>query len=68
MRRELGDDAARAAHCSAREDALEAEAVRLMQGEASGGGRPRRPPVGARCCDKLLFANQLAGGRARALQ
>ena len=66
LRRSVGDDAARAAYVSQREDALEAEAVRLIQGQASGlqGGAvaARRPPIGALCCDRLLFGTKQARG------
>ena len=64
----MGSDAARAAHVSAREDALDEEAVRLIQEHAQasalrerGQGSPRPPPMGARMCDRLLFGGN--GGR-----
>eukprot|EP01043_Picozoa_sp_COSAG02_P037577 COSAG02_NODE_2831_length_7935_cov_5.630296_5_plen_72_part_00 len=54
---------------SKREDAMEAEAIQLIQdaaGKTSKAGMVHTPPAGARCCDRLLFGQQVrrrTGGR-----
>ena len=52
---------------SRREDALEAEAIQLIQDQAAkaAGVMVHTPPAGALCCDRLLFGPQMRRARVR---